>query len=149
MIYAVFDTNILLQSILKEGGPSDACVKMAFTSQVKLVTSHSVVKELETVINRPNLLSKYANLRTDRPQHLIGKIYAEALFLEPSKRHFRLERDRNDEIFLNLAIESRADFLVSRDRDLLDLRDDSEFSYQFPKLRIVTPVGFLENVRAT
>jgi len=32
--------------------------------------------------------------------------------------------------------------------DLLDLRSDAEFSSQFPNLKIVTPVGFLEMVRA-
>ena len=66
---------------------------------------------------------------------------------EPTRSHL-LPRDPDDEVFLNLAIQSDAEFLVTRDRDLLDLMDDSEFCSQFPHLRIVAPVGFLEAVRS-
>ena len=41
-----------------------------------------------------------------------------------------------------------ADYIVTRDNDLLDLMKDSDFVSQFPALNIVTPVGFLEIVRA-
>jgi predicted nucleic acid-binding protein len=52
---------------------------------------------------------------------------------------------------LNLAIEAQADFIVTRDNDLLDLmRWDTEtgreFQKRFRSLRILDPVAFLKLV---
>jgi len=49
---------------------------------------------------------------------------------------------------LNLAIEVQADYLISRDRDLLDLMNwnqeaGREFQRRFRFLKIVTPEEFL------
>lgn len=147
MIYAVFDTNVILQAILNETGPADACMNLTFGSDVKLITADAVLDELQDVIARPNLVAKYKSLRTERPHLLIQKIYSKAAIVSSIPRKFRFERDRSDEIFINLALKMQADFVVSRDRDLLDLMDDSEFCSKFPKLKIVTPVGFLEAIR--
>ena len=146
MIDAVFDTNIFLQAILSEAGPADACLQLVFNKRVRLVTTAAILQELETVITRPSLIAKYSKLRTERPRQLIDKIYSKAIVIEQSRRIYKFERDRTDEIFINLALTWGADYLVSRDKDLLDLRLDSEFSSQFPELRIVTPVGFLKVV---
>lgn len=149
IIRAVFDTNIFLQAILSEGGPANACVKHVFAGSIRLIVTDSVLREINDVVTRPKLVSKYPILATERPRELIEKIISSALIVGDPWPIFKLGRDRNDEVFMNLAIENKANYLVTRDRDLLDLRDDSAFSSQFPNLKIVTPVGFLEIVRAT
>ena len=47
-------------------------------------------------------------------------------------RIYAPERDRKDEPYLNLALEARARYLVSRDRDLLDLMSDEAFLRRIP-----------------
>ncbi len=74
---------------------------------------------------------------------------AQAIFISDVPKVFELNRDLDDEVFVNLAVAAKADYLVSRDQDLLDLRDNSEFTSQFPNLKIVNPVGFLKLIRAT
>jgi predicted nucleic acid-binding protein len=61
---------------------------------------------------------------------------------------FEYPRDPNDEPFLNLSIEVEADYLISRDNDLLDLmkwekEDGREFQKRFRFLKIVSPEEFL------
>lgn len=51
-----------------------------------------------------------------------------------------LARDPKDEPYLNLAAHSQADYLVSRDRDLLEA---DAIAKKMPTLRIVDPVAFL------
>lgn len=60
--------------------------------------------------------------------------------------HFQYERDADDEHVINLAIEAGAEFLVSRDKDLLDLASDAEFTARFPNLTILDPVAFLNRI---
>ncbi len=131
MIFAVFDTNVFLQGILSEGGPADDCLRLVFNRSIRLILTDAILSEVENVITRPTLVQKYAQLRTTRPKQLIEKIYSRAIVVEPPKRIFTFERDPTDEIFINLALENKADYLVSRDRDLRDLSSDPAFASQF------------------
>lgn len=56
---------------------------------------------------------------------------------------FVYARDPDDAHYVNLAHTAGAEFLVSRDRDLLDLMADTTFRGQYPTLRILSPPGFL------
>ncbi len=67
---------------------------------------------------------------------------------------FDYPRDPNDEPFLNLAIEVEADYLISRDPDLLDLmkwekEEGRTFQQRFRFLKIVTPVEFLQMMESS
>jgi predicted nucleic acid-binding protein len=52
---------------------------------------------------------------------------------------------------LNLAIEAAADYLITRDNDLLDLmkwetEEGREFQKRFRSLKIIDPVRFLKEI---
>ena len=57
---------------------------------------------------------------------------------------FSLPRDPDDEPYLNLAIAAGADYLVTWDKDLLDLMQDASFRAQYPRLTILNPVALLQ-----
>jgi len=59
-------------------------------------------------------------------------------------RYVEYARDPDDEPVLNLAIHVKADYLVARDKDLLDLDRDRDFRLIYPFLRIVTPEALLQ-----
>ena len=61
---------------------------------------------------------------------------------------FEYSRDTRDEPYINLAIAARAAFLVSRDKDLLDLMsahdiESKQFRRRFRFLRVIKPESFL------
>jgi len=58
-------------------------------------------------------------------------------------RVFTLERDPKDEPYVNLALATGAQYLVSRDRDLLDLMSVADFRQRYPALNILDPPAFL------
>jgi predicted nucleic acid-binding protein len=65
---------------------------------------------------------------------------------------FEYPRDPNDERYVNLAITVQADYLVSRDNDILDLANAERpearlFQTRFPHLKVVDPVAFLHVVQ--
>jgi len=49
------------------------------------------------------------------------------------------DRDPDDAHDVNLAEATRADFLGSRDNDLLDLMKNDGFKTRFPNLRVISP----------
>ena len=149
MISSVFDTNVILQGILSMDGPAGACIQLLSDDRFQLITTDAILVEVRSVITRPKLVNKYSVLRGEQPTRVLDKICKKAMLASHPQQIFRLDRDPADEVFVNLALENAAEFLVTRDRDLLDLMDDSAFCSKFPGLKIVTPVGFLEVVRNT
>lgn len=69
-------------------------------------------------------------------------------------KEFHYERDPDDEMYINLAIVCNATYLVSRDRDLLDLMTTStdiarQFRSRYPFLRILTAASFITTIEST
>jgi len=80
---------------------------------------------------------------------LIENLLYRGRFYRQIRKHFEYPRDPKDEPYVNLAVEASADFIMTRDTDLLDLMKWSseagrEFQKRFPSLRILDPVAFLK-----
>lgn len=61
-------------------------------------------------------------------------------------RTIELPRDPKDEPYINLALASGARYLVTRDKDVLDFRDDEPLRRHAPNLSIVDPVALLREL---
>jgi predicted nucleic acid-binding protein len=71
-----------------------------------------------------------------------------AVILKSVPSVFSYSRDPKDEKYVNLAVEAEAEYIVSRDNDLMDLMtgytdECKDFRRRFRKLKIVNPVEFL------
>jgi predicted nucleic acid-binding protein len=79
---------------------------------------------------------------------LIKTLQNKANLINPVPQVFVFDRDPKDEPYINLAAAAGADYLVSRDRDMLDLMtgygiDSKAFRQRFRPLKVVDPEGFL------
>jgi len=147
MINAVFDTVIYLQAALSDKGAAYACWQLVEKGEVRVFITEAILAEIEDVLNRPKLRKKYSVLTDEKIAEVLQSVRAHAVLIENINRIYAFERDPNDEVFINLALVCKAEFLVSRDNDLLDLRKDESFKISFPQLRIVSPAEFLEIYR--
>ena len=111
MIYAVFDTNVILQGILSVTGPAGACIQLVSDRRCQLITAEKVISEIESVVSRPKLIAKYEQLRGERPDLFLKKIRGQATIAAYPPRIYDFQRDPTDEIFINLALANNADYL--------------------------------------
>jgi len=125
----VFDTNVLVSAFVTEG----VCSKLlgrARRRQFFLLTSPFILKELEAV-----LLKKLSATKGETRQVL--RILAEAIsaLVQPARPISGICRDPDDDNILSCAIAASADYLVTGDSDLLELRE-------FRGTQIVAPRDF-------
>jgi putative PIN family toxin of toxin-antitoxin system len=125
----VFDTNVLVSAFVTEG----VCSKLlgrARRRQFQLITCPFILRELETV-----LLKKISATKGETRQVL--RILAEAIsaLVQPAQPVSGICRDQDDDHILACAIAVNADYLVTGDSDLLELRE-------FRGIRIVSPRDF-------
>ncbi len=82
----------------------------------------------------------------------LNRVLSKAALLNKIPKHFQYPRDPKDEKYINLAVEAKAHYIVSRDNDLLDLMtgidaESKEFRQRFRFLKVIAPVEFLRIIQ--
>jgi len=143
---AVFDCMVFLQGAARPAGPARACLRLAEAGKVTLCISASILAEVRDVLTRPKTQARFPLLTPAWVEELLQGIVGKSLAIQHVPAAFALERDPKDEPYINLAIAAAAKFLVTRDKDLLNLMSDSDFCQRYPALSILDPVAFLKAV---
>src|SRR5207244_6948032 len=125
-------------------------VQLALQSRILLIISPVVLTELREALRRPKLMRKL-KLRSEQTEQYLGALERSGWLLQGFPETFAYARDPDDAHYINLAIAADAKLIVSRDKDLLDLMDQRKpdglnFHRQFPALRILDPVSFLNEL---
>ncbi len=139
MIRAVLDTNILVSALITKKSSAPLQIYRAFTAQkFLLITSPSILAEVEDVINREKI-AKYHKLASEQRQAVIEQLVTLSFIALDSMGNGQviIKRDPEDDKFLHAAYGAHADYIVSGDHHLLDLRE-------YKGIKIVTPNDFLE-----
>ena len=110
-------SNLFISSLLSRTSPP-AAVFDFIQIYGKFLFSKETFQEVCEVIHRPKF-DHY--LSTQRRDKLITELLDIAVFVTPQK-NFSLCRDPKDNMFLDVAVEGKADFIVSGDEDLLVLK---------------------------
>jgi putative PIN family toxin of toxin-antitoxin system len=152
-IVAVFDCNVFWQIFFSGAGVGAKCWELVTDGQVELVVSPAVLNELRDVLTRPETQARFQTATAENVEVFIDEIVENARFIASVPNHFTYPRDPKDEPYINLAVEARARYIVSRDNDLLDLmtgydRESKAFRRQFRPLRVVDTKTFVEIVEA-
>jgi putative PIN family toxin of toxin-antitoxin system len=128
-VRAVFDTNVLVAALVAEGICSKILTR-GRKNQFHLIACSIIHQEFERV-----LIKKFSATRKET--HSALRIVSEAIHsvVRPSQSVKSICRDPDDDAILACALEARADYLITGDEDLLDLKT-------FRGIRIVTPRDF-------
>ena len=111
---------------------------------VQLHVTSAILAEVRDVLMRPKIQAKFPHLTPERVVVFLQKVASiAALVSDVSSAGFEI-RDPDDLPYVDLAVAANAEFIISRDNDLLDLMKDSAFVERFPNLRIVDPATFLK-----
>jgi len=128
----ICDTNILLSSLISSSSPPAQTVD--FIKDNGLFSfSKETFSEFEEVLKRPKF-DKF--LSKERRLNFINKIFELSVFYEVHDKT-DICRDPKDNKFLDIAIVSHAELLITGDEDLLILE-------RIEKTSIITPRNFVD-----
>jgi uncharacterized protein len=142
MFKAVLDTTVLVAAMLRPepGGVSAELLRHAAEGKYELFLSDDILEETAATLmksERTKRRYKYSD------EHIVE--YCEALahigtVLSDIPSLTGIVRDPNDDMIVACAVAAQADFLVSRDKDLLTLGS-------YGTIDMVTPEAFLRLLR--
>ena len=129
------DTNVLISAIIKPQNRIGLVMVHLRKGAYVLLYSDELIDELTEVMARPKL-KKYG-LNEETANAVIGSIIAKG---ESVKLVTVVDicRDPDDNLLLSLAVDGKADYVVSGDKDLLDL-------IHIQNIPIIKPADFLDS----
>ncbi len=134
----VIDTQIILRATLNERSlPGKLLFDLGYL--YTLAISPAVRAEIADVLSRPKLRQKFPGLTDESTARVLAVLDA-GLQITPEitpEITPAVSRDPKDDMFLALAVESKATYLVSEDNDLLVLDT-------YRGIRILTVLEFLQ-----
>jgi putative PIN family toxin of toxin-antitoxin system len=130
----VVDTNVLLSSFLTQGPPRQILNRIR-DGQDSLCLSPSILEEYLAVLRRGgvtmHLIEAFLDLLHDPVR---------TLMVVPTRRVEIIRDDPGDNMFLECALEARADYIVSGDRHLKQVGS-------FAGIPVLSPRGYLTKLR--
>jgi putative PIN family toxin of toxin-antitoxin system len=100
---AVFDCNVLLQSLLSSRGPAGRLLGLAKSHTLALFVSRYILDELRDVAMRPNVQRKY-HLTSEIVERFCAELEGHATFIEIVPHVFDFPRDPDDAHYVDLAV---------------------------------------------
>jgi putative PIN family toxin of toxin-antitoxin system len=147
----VFDCMLYLQATANDEGPAAVALRLLDDGAFSLFVTRQILAEVQDVLSRPKVRARNPKITDDSLKGLMRRLEEKANLIKNAPRVFEYSRDPKDEPYINLAAAIDADFIVSRDTDLLDLmtghsNECKEFRQKFRNLKVIRPIEFLEEI---
>lgn len=134
-ILAVLDTNVFVSGLLSPGGTPGVILAQFKHDAFDLATSKAQVREVISVLKRSSLARAVPAGTTKEVLKFFLAFKKLTQVYDPPKLDWEFE-DLKDHFLLDLAVEAKADFLVTGDRKLKALA-------LIEKCAVVSPAEFL------
>jgi putative PIN family toxin of toxin-antitoxin system len=117
----VLDTNVVVSGFLWKGKPSELLGRLD-SGEGELLLSVDILEEIERVLEDEKL--KPIIERSEQSvKVMMNKIYSMAYIINPRIKLNVIQVDPTDNKVIECAVEGKADYIVSGDRHLLNLRE--------------------------
>ena len=130
----VVDTNIFVSAHLVAKGNPAKVIDCWVEDKYTLILSKSIIEEIAKVLYRKGIV-------IDRIERLLFLIYQKSVMAPTKEKISVIKDDSDDNKFLECALSGEADYIVSGDKHLLELRE-------YKGIKILTPKVFLEEMES-
>ncbi len=128
----VLDTNIFVSGIHWQQGASGKILDVWFDNKFELIYSEEIIQEIATILSNFK-----KNLSNEDLIHWLSLIESKGTVVFPQIKFNAVKTDPDDNKFIDTAVEANADYIVSQDRDLLDIKE-------FKGIKIINPQDFIK-----
>ena len=139
MIKVVADTNVIVSAYLAPGGKPAGILSLARVGKINILLSPQIIDEIERILLSPKLTKIHR--ATPKEIRRFIKAFREVVTLTPGALEVDAIRDDpDDNKILACALEGKADYIVSGDHHVTDLKS-------FQGIPIVNPDAFLSSLQ--
>jgi putative PIN family toxin of toxin-antitoxin system len=135
VLRVVLDTNLVVSGALWLGVPGKV-LDAALDGLIVSVTSEPILAELNRVLSRDKFEPKFRE-RGLTSRDIVSRFRLASELIDPLPISSVPVRDPKDVTLVECAVSGKVDYLVSGDKDLLEMTG-------FPTITVISPAKFLE-----
>jgi len=136
---AVIDTNLFISGLFAKDSLSAQLQDLWIKQDFELITSVEIIKEISRVLNYPRIQKRFKPTE-DNIRRFFRLIFRKAIISEDIYHTDKIADDPTDNKFLACALEKKADYIVSRDPHLRNLK-------HYHGIQIIDATTFIEKVK--
>ena len=137
-LHVVLDSVVAVSAFLTDGLTADL-VSMC-QANVNLYTAEEILQEIRRVLlEKPHIRNRY-RYSSEQAEVFINHLRNISTVVAQLPEIRVIDRDPKDDMIIACAVAVSANYIVSRDRDLLDLGN-------YQQIQIVTPENFIHILR--
>jgi putative PIN family toxin of toxin-antitoxin system len=135
---AVIDTNLFVSGLFARDTLSSRLQDLWINQEFELITSLEIIKEVSRVLNYPRIRERFKP-REENIRRFFRLIFRKAVIAKDIYHTDKITDDPTDNKFLACALEKQADYIVSRDPHLRNLK-------HFHGIQIIDATTFIGKV---
>ena len=120
-IKAVIDTNLFVSGLFSKKSVSARLQASWVNLDFNLVTSIDIIKEVNRVMHYPRIQERFKP-NEEKIKHFFRLIFRKAIITKDLYKTDKITDDPTDNKFLACALEGKADYIISRDPHLRNLK---------------------------
>jgi uncharacterized protein len=141
ILRAVIDTSVLISVAFAKEGAARTLRDLIADDTFVLVVSKATLKELYEVLHYPRIVERFNPSQNDIKE-FIAMIIEHAAITKGTYRIDGITEDPKDDMFIACALEGSADYIVSRDPHLRNIK-------HFHGIQIIDITTFINKVQKT
>jgi len=118
---AVVDTNLLVSGLFARHSLSAQLQDLWINQDFELITSVEIIKEVSRVLNYPRIRERFKP-KDESIKRFFRLIFRKAIITKDIYKTDRITDDPTDNKFLACALEKKADYIISRDPHLRNIK---------------------------
>ena len=122
----VFDTNVLISATLWENSVAQKFLFKCIKENVRIFSSQEIIEEYKEILARD------FDYKEQETGEILERVLQFLTLITPNKKVDVIKEDPDDNIIIECAIESKAEYIISYDKHLLKLKE-------FQGIKIVRP----------
>jgi uncharacterized protein len=135
MLKVVLDANIFVSAVLKPHSDLVKIFELVREDKIKLILAEDILSEIRAVLLYPKIKKRHS--RTPKEiEEFLNKASQASILAQGRIDTDEIREDPADNKYLSAALEAKADFIISGDHHLKDLK-------VFEGIRILDPSAFL------
>ena len=139
ILKAVIDTSVMVSVAFAQKGLARELRDLIADNAFLLVTSKEILKELYQVLHYPHIVKRFSPSKNGINE-FIASIIEHSLITKGLYRIDGITEDPKDDMFIACAIEADADYIVSRDPHLRNIK-------HYQRIQIIDTTTFIEKAK--
>jgi putative PIN family toxin of toxin-antitoxin system len=135
MLKVVLDANIFVSAVLKPHSDLAKIFELVREDKIKLILSEDILSEIRAVLLYPKIKKRHGRGRKEIEEFL-NRASQASILAQGRIDSEEIREDPADNKYLSAALEAKADFIISGDHHLKNLK-------VFEGIRILDPSAFL------